>query len=75
MEKRKFLASTGIRTPDRPARSESLYGLSYPGHSTISSSNNNNNNNNNNKKKKKKKKKYVQVSRRGNCTEFYTEVA
>ena len=21
----------GIRTPDRPARSESLYGLSYPG--------------------------------------------
>jgi len=26
------LASTGIRSPDRPARSESLYRLSYPGH-------------------------------------------
>jgi len=25
------LASTGIRSPDRPARSVSLYGLSYPG--------------------------------------------
>ena len=25
------LASTGIRSPDRPARSESLYRLSYPG--------------------------------------------
>jgi len=25
------LAPTGIRSPDRPARSESLYGLSYPG--------------------------------------------
>ena len=25
------LASTGIRSPDRPARSESLYGLRYPG--------------------------------------------
>ena len=24
-------ASTGIRSPDRPARSESLYRLSYPG--------------------------------------------
>jgi hypothetical protein len=24
------LASTGIRSPDRTARSESLYGLSYP---------------------------------------------
>ena len=24
------LASTGIRSPDRPARSESLYRLSYP---------------------------------------------
>ena len=24
------LISTGIRSPDRPARSESLYGLSYP---------------------------------------------
>ena len=25
------LASTGIRSPDRPARSKSLYRLSYPG--------------------------------------------
>ena len=25
------LATTGIRSPDRPARSESLYRLSYPG--------------------------------------------
>jgi hypothetical protein len=25
------LASTGIRFPDRPARNESLYRLSYPG--------------------------------------------
>ena len=25
------LAPTGIRSPDRPARSESLYPLSYPG--------------------------------------------
>ena len=25
------LALTGIRSPDRPARSESLYRLSYPG--------------------------------------------
>ena len=25
------LSPTGIRSPDRPARSESLYGLSYPG--------------------------------------------
>jgi hypothetical protein len=25
------LASTGIRSPDRPARSESLYRLRYPG--------------------------------------------
>ena len=25
------LASTGIRSPDRPARSESLYWLRYPG--------------------------------------------
>jgi hypothetical protein len=25
------LASTGIRSPDRPARSQSLYRLSYPG--------------------------------------------
>ena len=26
-----YLAPTGIRSPDRPARSESLYRLSYPG--------------------------------------------
>ena len=26
------LARTGIRSPDRPARSESLYRLSYPNH-------------------------------------------
>ena len=26
------LAPTGIRSPDRPARSESLYRLRYPGH-------------------------------------------
>ena len=29
------LASTGIRSPDRPARSESLYRLSYRGPSLI----------------------------------------
>jgi len=28
------LASTGFRTPDRPARSQSLYRLSYPAHRT-----------------------------------------
>jgi hypothetical protein len=33
---------TGIRSPDRPARSQSLYRLSYPGH--IKYKNNNNNN-------------------------------
>jgi hypothetical protein len=27
----KILTQTGIRTPDRPARSKSLYPLSYPG--------------------------------------------
>ena len=27
----KFCAPTGIRSPDRPIRSESLYRLSYPG--------------------------------------------
>jgi hypothetical protein len=27
----KNLAATGIRSPDRPARSESLYRLNYPG--------------------------------------------
>ena len=27
------LASTGIQSPDRPARSQSLYRLSYPAHS------------------------------------------
>jgi hypothetical protein len=30
------LAPTGIRSPDRPARSESLYRLRYPGSSTTS---------------------------------------
>jgi hypothetical protein len=29
------LAPTGIRSPDRPARSQSLYGLSYPAHYVI----------------------------------------
>jgi len=28
---RKILPPTGIRSPDRPARSESIYGLSCPG--------------------------------------------
>ena len=28
---RKISPSTGIRSPDRPSRSESLYRLSYPG--------------------------------------------
>jgi hypothetical protein len=28
------LALTGIRSPDRPARSQSLYRLRYPAHST-----------------------------------------
>jgi hypothetical protein len=27
-----YLAATGIRSPDRPARSELLYRLSYPAH-------------------------------------------
>jgi len=40
---------TGIRSPDRSVRSESLYRLHYPGPYNNSSSNNNNNNNNNNK--------------------------
>jgi hypothetical protein len=31
LEKRKSLALAGIRTPDRPARSESLYRLRVPG--------------------------------------------
>ena len=31
------LAPTGIRSPDRPARSESLYRLSYPGPRPINS--------------------------------------
>ena len=30
------LAPTGIRTPDRPARSQSLYRLSYPTHNRVS---------------------------------------
>jgi hypothetical protein len=29
------LAPTGIRSPDRPARSQSLYRLSYPAHLVI----------------------------------------
>jgi len=29
------LASTGIRSPDRPARSQSLYRLRYPNHKLI----------------------------------------
>jgi hypothetical protein len=28
-------APTGIRSPDRPARSQSLYRLSYPAHSQV----------------------------------------
>ena len=39
-----ILAPTGIRSPDRPAHSESLYRLLYRGPRY----NNNNNNNNNN---------------------------
>jgi hypothetical protein len=31
LENAKKLAPTGIRSPDRPARSESLYRRSYPG--------------------------------------------
>jgi len=42
---RKISPPTGIRSPNRPARSQSLYRLRYPAHSN----NNNNNNNNNNK--------------------------
>ena len=30
---------TGIRSPDRPARSKSLYRLSYPGHKSVISEN------------------------------------
>ena len=33
----KNLAPTGIRSPDRPARSQSLYRLRYPAHSKLSS--------------------------------------
>jgi hypothetical protein len=29
------LAHTGIRSPDRPARSQSLYRMSYPAHGRI----------------------------------------
>jgi hypothetical protein len=32
----KNLAHSGIRSPDRPARSQSLYRLSYPAHTTSS---------------------------------------
>ena len=42
------LSSTGIRSPDRPARSESLYRLSYPGPNNDDDDDDNNNNNNNN---------------------------
>jgi hypothetical protein len=49
------LAPTGFRSPDRPARSQSLYWISNPGpriivntlHKVIHNNNNNNNNNNN----------------------------
>jgi len=48
------LAPTGIQSPDRPARSQSLYRLTYSAHyytttatTTTTSTNNNNNNNNN----------------------------
>ena len=50
--------------PDRPARSQSLYRLSYPAHnssssnSSSSSSNNNNNNNNNNNKSEQRTGKH-----------------
>jgi hypothetical protein len=33
----KNLAPTGIRSPDRPARSQSLYRLSYPAHKHVPS--------------------------------------
>jgi hypothetical protein len=33
-----ILAPTGIRSPNRPARSESLYGLSYPGSQAVCTS-------------------------------------
>ena len=33
------LAPTGIRSPDRPARSQSLYRLRYPAHSLLGSKN------------------------------------
>ena len=36
---RKISPPTGIRSPDRPARSESLYRLSYPGHLEMSTRN------------------------------------
>ena len=31
----KFSPTTGLRSPDRPAHSESLYRLSYPGRSVV----------------------------------------
>ena len=31
-DKRRVLSHTGIRSPDRPARSQSLYRLRYPAH-------------------------------------------
>jgi hypothetical protein len=33
---RKISPPTGIRTPDRPARSQSLYRMSYPAHTLLS---------------------------------------
>jgi hypothetical protein len=44
----KNLAPTWFRSPDSPARSQSLYRLSYPGPLNASMRNNNNNNNNGN---------------------------
>jgi hypothetical protein len=38
-------APNGIRSPDRPTRSESLYRVGYPGHLPQGVINNNNNNN------------------------------
>ena len=43
-----ILASAGIRSPDRPARSQSLYRLSYLAHNFNNNNNNNTNNTNNN---------------------------
>jgi len=50
VKKIKHLAPTGIRTPDGPPRSKSLYRLRYlsPNNTTTTTTTNNNNNNNNN---------------------------